>query len=643
MFSKFNLRFAQMKRTSRSSRSRGKNPPAENLLQSSRSRYLRAFAAARAIRFWRPRITGKELTVAAVFAAALAMGPSSAQAQFPASFDLSTLNGTNGFVITGIGQSFSGTSVSGAGDINGDGFDDVIIGAPFANNPNLDGFAGESYVVFGNDSGFSSSLDLSTLDGINGFEINGIDRDDMSGGSVSGAGDVNGDGFDDVIIGAQFAYPNEIVFAGESYVVFGNNSGFSTSLDLSTLDGTNGFVINGINSFDFSGRSVSHAGDVNGDGIDDVIIGADGANPNGLNSGESYVVFGSNNGFPSSLDLSSLNGINGFSIRGIDASDGSGGSVSGVGDVNGDGFDDIIIGAPLADPNGISAAGECYVVFGSNFGLSSIDLSTIDGRANVLVINGIDENERAGYSVSGAGDVNGDGIDDMIIGGTRFTDPNETNSGKSYVVLGNSNALPSSLDLSGLNGANGFVINGVDGDDVSGSSVSGAGDVNGDGIDDLIIGARLADPNGNSQSGESYVVFGHDSGFSSSLDLSTLDGTNGFVINGVSLNDESGGSVSGAGDVNGDGIDDLIIGAPFATDQNGVFVPGESYVVFGQAAVAEPLIGDVNQDGVIDFLDIAPFISLLSSNDFLDEADINRDEVVDFLDIAPFIDVLGSQ
>ncbi|MBD2302787.1 S-layer family protein [Nostoc sp. FACHB-190] len=505
--------------------------------------------------------------------------------RFASVLNLSELNGSNGFVINGIEANgfisgfFAGSSVSGAGDINGDGIDDLIIGDPRIFP--VSSYAGSSYVVFGQAREFSPTLNLSSLNGSNGFVINGFNAYENSGRSVSNAGDINGDGIDDLIIGATSG--------GRSYVVFGSRSGFGASLNLSSLNGSNGFIINSPNTSAFSGGTVSNAGDINGDGIDDLIIGT-------TSGGRSYVVFGSRSGFGANLDLSSLNGSNGFVINNFNVYAFSDGTVSGAGDINGDGIDDLIISARggygFYDQ---SSAGESYVVFGSrsDFG-ASLNLSSLNG-SNGFVINGIDANVNSSISVSNAGDINGDGIDDLIIGATAGSPNDQSSAGESYVVFGSSSGFGASLNLSSLNGSNGFVINGIDEFDNSGISVSSAGDINGDGIDDLIIGASSADPNGLYGAGESYVVFGSRNNFGASFNLSSLDGNNGFVINGINSNDYSGNSVSGAGDINGDGIDDLIIGASRAT-ANGRY-SGQSYVVFGFASSAT-----TNEDTALNIL-----------------------------------------
>jgi len=341
-----------------------------------------------------------------------------------------------------------------------------------------------------------------------------------------------------------------------------SQSSFSPVLELSALDGSDGFVINGIDSGDYSGRSVSGAGDINGDGVADVIIGASSAAPNGSFSGESYVVFGSGSvGSTGTIELSDLDGSNGFVINGIDASDFSGSSVSAAGDINDDGVADLIIGAAGADPNGNSGAGESYVLFGgSAVGTGgTFELSALDGTSG-FVINGINSNDYSG-EVCGAGDISGDNVADLIIGAPRAYSNGNYAAGQSYVVFGGDLVGSSAgLELSALDGSDGFVIDGIDFFDGSGSSVSGAGDINGDNVADLIIGTDVDTNFYPGATGESYVVFGGGGvGLTGEIDLSALDGSNGFVINGIGAGDASGGSVSDAGDVNGDGVDDLII------------------------------------------------------------------------------------
>jgi hypothetical protein len=516
---------------------------------------------------------------------------------FSANFDLSSLNGSNGFAINGNASDFFGTSVSNAGDVNNDQIDDLIIGAY-----NAASGAGQSYVVFGKSSGFSESLNLSDLNGSNGFTIKGINDNDVSGFSVSAAGDVNDDDIADLIIGAPFALSG----AGQSYVVFGSSNGFSENLDLSNLDPSQGFAINGINATDSSATSVSAAGDINNDGADDLLVGAPGA-------GQSYVVFGTPKPQPRLqpqviFNLSSLNGSNGFTLNG-NASDSSGTSVSNAGDINGDNIDDLIIGAP--------GAGKSYVVFGSTNGFdASLNFSDLNG-SNGFTING-SASDSSGTSVSNAGDVNNDGIGDLIIGASGAA----LGAGQSYVVFGSRNSFNANLDLSSLNGSNGFAINGINGrnsdgiSDSSGTSVSNAGDINGDNIADLIIGA----PSAVSGAGQSYVVFGSSSAFSASLDLSSLDGSNGFAINGNGT-DSSGNSVSSAGDINGDNIADLIIGAQGT---------GKSYVVFGSTSAFSANFDLSSLNGSNGFAingNASDFFGTSVSN----AGDVNNDQIDDLI------------
>src|SRR5262245_7630333 len=423
-------------------------------------------------------------------------------AQFPANIDLSSLDGSTGVKLTGVANTFSGRSVASAGDVNGDGFAEVIVGSS----------ASASYVVFGQASGFAANINLSSLDGSTGFRLSG------AGFSVNSAGDVNGDGVADLIVGAS----------GVSYVVFGHASGFAANIALSSLDGSTGFRLAG------AGFSVASAGDVNGDGFADLIAGALGAQ---------YVVFGKASGFAANIDLSALDGITGFALSGA-----GGRFVGSAGDVNGDGFADLIVGADLADVNGTDS-GASYVVFGKASGFAAnVDLSALDGTSGFR-LSGAAAGHRSGFSVASAGDVNGDGLADVIVGALS--------ANVSYVVFGQASGLAATTALSSLDGRPASRIAGA------GTSANSAGDVNGDGFADLIVGNNYASPNG-ANSGASYVVFGQASGFAANIDVSNLDGTTGFKLSGEAAGDRSGRFVGSAGDVNGDGFADLIVGAPFA-------------------------------------------------------------------------------
>jgi hypothetical protein len=451
--------------------------------------------------------------------------------------------GTGGFVLRGEDNGDNaGWSVASGGDINGDGFADLIIGARGGDGRHLRNTngtlttsgVGDTYVVFGKASDeWGAAIDLATITaGTGGFVIHGEDTGDQSGRSVASAGDVNGDGFTDLIIGAyggDGTSGSGAAQIGDSYVVFGKASGWVANINLATIaSGNGGFALRGRDWGDLFGWSVASAGDVNGDGLADVIIGARGGdaenNAKG-DAGESYVVFGKASDWDAAISATTIaNGTGGFVIIGQDRNDRSGFSVASAGDVNGDGFADIIIGAPNAGPlvnrhYGMAndKSGESYVVFGKASSWGVIDLTNIAAGTGGFVINGQDAGDQSGYSVASAGDVNGDGFDDLIIGawGGDAAGNAKSYAGDSYVVFGKeASSWGAPISLTAIaNGTGGFVIYGRDVSDKSGLSVASAGDINGDGFADLIVGAQEGDGNVVSISdnrGESYVIFGRD-------------------------------------------------------------------------------------------------------------------------------------
>jgi hypothetical protein len=385
-----------------------------------------------------------------------------------------------------------GTSVSGAGDLNGDGYADVIVGA-FGNDAGGIG-AGRAYVYFGG-PGADEEADLT---------LTGEAALDQFGRSVSGAGDVNGDGYADVIVSAPVA-----VDVGRAYVYFG----------MPGADEVADLVVTGDAVSDLFGTSVAGAGDVNGDGYADVIVGAPLNDAGGSAAGRSYVYHGGPVA-DATVDLV---------LTGEATGDYFGNSVAGAGDVNGDGYGDVIVGAPLNDAGGFGC-GRAYVYYGGPAADEAAD----------LVLTGEAIGDNFGNSVAGTGDVNGDGYGDVAVG-ANGADAGGMETGRAYVYHGGS-APDAVADL---------VMTGEAEGDYFGYSVSGAGDVNGDGYDDVIAGANENDAGGPA-AGRAYVFHGGP-GADAMRDV-IFTGDVGFGA--------FGNSVCGAGDVTGDGFGDVIVGAP---------------------------------------------------------------------------------
>ncbi|MBL8301066.1 MAG: FG-GAP repeat protein [Rhodanobacteraceae bacterium] len=496
-----------------------------------------------------------------------------------AAFSLGGLDGTTGVRLDGATDDQSGISVSTAGDVNGDGVDDLIVGADMANGQAGDR-TGAAYVVYGKRPPYSATFALHTLDGTNGFRLEGGASGDQIGRSVAAAGDFNADGIDDLVVGTT----RGTSASGRIFVVFGRSTAFPATISVASLDGSNGVVLDCGPVLSGSAVAVvDGAGDVNGDGVDDIVIGASGASSAAPGSGLAIVVFGRRSPFPPTLSMAALDGTDGFRLSGVQA-EMIGTSASGAGDINADGFDDIAIGAAQRYVSGVGpSTGSAYVVFGKSTPYAATTLtSSLDGHSGFR-IDGESAFSVLGKKVSGAGDINGDGFDDLVIGAPGFNDGAQQAAGAAYVITGRSAEFSAQMNVSGLDGANGLQLRSTASNGFLASSVSSAGDVNDDGFDDLLIGSHLANPNGQPHAGSSYVVFGKGTAFDADMDLEQLGTPGGLRLDGTAANEVSGSSIGAAGDVNADGIGDLIVGAPGA-GPGGTFAPrGSSYVVFGQS------------------------------------------------------------
>ncbi len=571
--------------------------------------------------------------IVAIMLASACWAPSG-NAQFPTSVWPDDLDGRNGFHVLGDRTLELGRSAVGIGDVNADGIDDIASGGPGVTYPPADcgGFPlecpdcdatpGAVHVLFGRPGiGGDGSWSLDTPE-THVLRIEGLNPNDETD-TVAPAGDFNNDGIDDFLVGAHLASPGGIVLAGAAYLMYGGPGLSDTdSFDLNALDGSNGFMIAGGSTWALIGRRLASIGDFNNDGVDDIAVSAIGDGPPGRpDAGQIYILFGGRGVGESGLIVlpDSLGPKQGITLNGISAGDLAGAAVGSAGDFNGDGINDLVVAAVYPEPRPLSQ-GQSYVVYGGlDAGHDGVfELADLDGT-NGFIINGPAAPPGSAGRIklgvpAGVGDINADGYDDIGVGV-------DTDSNWVGIVFGGPNVARNGVFLlEDLNGKNGFVFyrSGVS----SSASCGRAGDLNRDGIDDMLA-----------QAGFTAVVFGKPGiGASGMMDVNDLDGREGFTWPG-------GWNRSLAGDVNADGIDDVVSGSPSFTIPCDV---GFMLVVFGRR------MGDGDLDADVDLADFGGFQACYGvppDGDVPDAChpfDFDKDNDVDLADFEAFQKVFGS-
>ena len=457
-----------------------------------------------------------------------------------------------------------GESVSSAGDIDGDGRADLLLGA-HANGAGGE-LSGSAYLFYSTDALLAtrSVVSLSSAD----LQLIGEEAGDRAGVAVHHAGDVDGDGRADLVVGA---YKNDRggADAGATYLLLSSGAlaREGDELDLGASD----LILVGEEAGDLSGRRLAMAGDVDDDGKSDLLVGASGQGEAGTGAGAAYLLFSS--GALKSRGLYDLGDAD-LKLLGASPGDGAGSAVAAAGDVDGDGDADILVGAPYdagedveidADAVYLLLSSTAQALRGSTLSLGDADFKFVEEEVN----------DRAGYAASGAGDVDGDGTPDLLVG-AMYNDEGGSNAGAAY-LLKSSGALGSGETTMSLSAAD-IKFVGEESNDNAGIAVANAGHVDGDERADLLVGAHQQD-GGGANAGAVYLLLssGALSGEVATLDLSDAD----LKLIGVGAGDNTGTSVTGAGDINGDGLQDLLMGAFFHTVDGEQF--GAAYVVLGRS------------------------------------------------------------
>ena len=469
------------------------------------------------------------------------------------------------------------------GDFNGDNIDDLLVGD-----------VGRVYVIFGA-TALGGTIDLATSNP--NLTVVAAEAGDNLGPLVA-SGDFNGDGIDDLLLGANLADGpgNTKDQAGEVYVIFGATAlGGTINLATTSPDLTVVGADSVATGTDAQGDRCCRvaSGDVNGDGIDDLLLGtetAEGIGNTKRNAGEAYVIFGST-ALGGTIDLATT----GPDLRVVGSNFNAQLIAVASGDVNGDGTDDFILGSRSAPGGSVLGPGEAYVIFGSTTLGGVIDLAATSADLTVV---GSENDDLLGVAVA-SGDFNGDGIDDLLVSASHAAAAGNAKplAGEAYVIFG-STTLSGTIDLATTNA--GFTVLGADADDRLGGVASG--DFNGDGIDDLLVGAFFADAAGNTKTkaGEAYVILGSTT-LGGTIDLAATSPD--LTVLGAGANDQLARGVRlTSGDLNGDGVDDVVLGAPLSNVSHSRTNAGEAYVIFGVQTNTPPTIDtggpyDVDEGG----------------------------------------------